>query len=167
MRRDSVHVPKPIQNLSTLTSLKILSIQSNRLTELKGLESLQSLEELYIADNFLTGISSLEGNKQLRVLDISRNQIQNLRNIRHLTHIEEFWASSNQLDSFGEIESELNDKEELNTVYFEGNPIQTKNAVTYRNKMHLCLPRVKQIDASKFSCPTSWCEATKELICAD
>ena len=121
------------------------------MTEIKGLESLQSLEEIYIADNSLTEISGLDENSQIRVLDVSRNQIKHLSGLRHLKHIEEFWSSSNQLESFDEIENELGDKEKLNTVYFEGNPIQTRNSVTYRNKVHLCLPRVKQIDASKFS----------------
>ena len=38
---------------------------------------------------------------------------------------------------------------DLNTVYFEGNPLQTNNAVTYRNKIRLRLPQLQQIDASK------------------
>ncbi len=41
------------------------------------------------------------------------------------------------------------DKEELDTVYFEGNPLQREAMATYRNKVKLALPQVKQIDASK------------------
>ena len=36
-------------------------------------------------------------------------------------------------------------------MYFEGNPLQTKNAVLYRNKVRLALPQVQQIDASEYS----------------
>ena len=83
------------------------------------------------------------------MLDISNNQISNLTNISHLKNLEELWASSNKLSSFEEVERELRDKENLNTVYFEGNPLQLSNRVTYRNKLRLTLPQVMQIDASE------------------
>jgi protein phosphatase 1 regulatory subunit 7 len=134
-----------------LSNLKIISIQSNRLTEITGLSSLLNLEELYIADNALTQISGLESNASLRVIDISRNRIDKLVGIGHLQHLEEFWASSNQFSSFDEVEKELGDKKELATVYFEGNPLQMKNPVTYRNKIRLALPQIKQIDASEYN----------------
>ena len=60
----------------------------------------------------------------------------------------EFWAASNLLQSFEEIEKALADKKELDTVYFEMNPLQLKNPVLYRNKVRLALPQVQQIDAS-------------------
>ena len=69
--------------------------------------------------------------------------------IAHLTHVEELWASNCQLSSFDEVEMQLADKRELNTVYFEGNPLQTKGPVLYRNKVRLALPQVQQIDASE------------------
>jgi protein phosphatase 1 regulatory subunit 7 len=114
------------------------------------LSSLENLEELYVSHNALTEISGLENNHKLRVLDISNNQIGHLTNLSHLPHLEELWASSNQLSSFDEVEKELKDKEELNTVYFEGNPLQLNNSTLYRNKVRLALPQVKQIDASEF-----------------
>lgn len=63
--------------------------------------------------------------------------------------LEEVWASNCQLDSFEEIEKVLGDKQDLTTVYFEGNPLQKRAPALYRNKVRLALPRVKQIDASK------------------
>lgn len=137
--------------MTTLSNLKILSIQSNRLTSITGLSSLKSLEELYISHNALTSLSGLESNTALRVLDISNNQISKLEGISHLTHLEELWASSNLLSNFDEVERELRDKKELQTVYFEGNPLQTKGPAVYRNKVRLALPQVKQIDASMLS----------------
>lgn len=83
------------------------------------------------------------------MLDISNNHITNLTNLNHLQNLEELWASSNQLSSFDEVERELANKKELNTVYFEGNPLQTTNAVLYRTKVRLALPQIKQIDASR------------------
>ena len=72
-----------------------------------------------------------------------------LTNLQHLNSLEELWASNNQLSSFIEVEEELADKQELTTVYFEGNPLQLQNPVLYRNKIRLALPQVKQIDASE------------------
>jgi protein phosphatase 1 regulatory subunit 7 len=140
-----------IKNISSLTRIRLLDVKSNRLTLISGVESLSELEELYVSHNAIRRISGLESNPKLRVLDISNNQISKLENVSHLKHLEEFWASSNQLSSFEEVSKELEDKEELQTVYFESNPLQTKSPALYRNKIRLALPQVQQIDASKLS----------------
>ncbi|KAI4196427.1 MAG: hypothetical protein LQ350_006572 [Teloschistes chrysophthalmus] len=137
-----------LKNVSSLSNLKILSIQSNRLPAITGLSSLANLEELYISHNALTSITGLEHNPKLRVLDISNNRISQLTNLKHLEALEELWASSNSLSSFEEIEKELGGMRGLDTVYFEHNPLQTKNPALYRNKVRLALPQVKQIDAT-------------------
>ncbi|OJD17708.1 hypothetical protein AJ78_02233 [Emergomyces pasteurianus Ep9510] len=137
-----------IKNIDTLTSLKIISLPSNRLTDISGLSNLRNLEELYVSHNAITAISGLENNTNLRVLDISNNQISKLENLSHLSHLEELWASNNQFASFDEVERELSDKKELKTVYFEGNPLQTKAPALYRNKVRLALPQIQQIDAT-------------------
>jgi len=136
------------QNMSQLKNLKILSIQSNRLTQISGISELPNLEELYISHNALTEISNLDNNVGLRVLDISNNQIRNLTNLGRLKRLEQLWASSNLMQSFEEVERELADKKNLNTVYFEMNPLQLKTPALYRNKVRLALPQIQQIDAS-------------------
>ena len=138
-----------VQNISTLSNLKILSIQSNRLSSISGLSDLANLEELYISDNTLTDLSGLESNGNLRVLDFSNNQVSSLEHLSHLSHLEELWGSNNKLASFEEVERELRGKEELKTVYFEGNPLQRIGPAVYRNKVRLALPQIVQIDASK------------------
>lgn len=136
------------QGLDTLANLRILSIQSNRLTTIANLTSLASLGELYISHNALTSISGLTNNPKLRVLDVSNNQIAHLSGLENVPALEELWASENQLSSFDEVEKQLADKEKLETVYFEGNPLQKDAGVNYRNKVRLALPGVKQIDAT-------------------
>ncbi|KMK57271.1 protein phosphatase PP1 regulatory subunit Sds22, putative [Aspergillus fumigatus Z5] len=140
-----------MKNLDALSNLRIISIQSNRLTSITGLSSLKNLEELYLSHNAITDLSGLESNTSLRVLDFSNNKISKLEHISHLKNLEELWASNNELSSFEEVERELRDKEKLQTVYFEGNPLQTKGPAVYRNKVRLALPQIMQIDASKFS----------------
>ncbi|KAF2107118.1 hypothetical protein BDV96DRAFT_589723 [Lophiotrema nucula] len=137
-----------IKGLDTLSNLKILSIQSNRLTAITGLEKLANLEELHISHNALTEISGLDSNRKLRVIDVSANPIEHLTGLSQLKHLEELWASNCKLGSFAEVEKELRDKEELQTVYFEGNPLQTNQRALYRNKVKLALPQIVQIDAT-------------------
>ncbi|KEF53243.1 uncharacterized protein A1O9_10691 [Exophiala aquamarina CBS 119918] len=142
-----------IKNLTPLTNLRLLDIKSNRLTAISGLGSLTNLEELYVSHNAITEISptSLSNNHKLRVLDISNNLITRLEHIGHLKHLEELWASSNKISDFREVERELADKEHLDTVYFEMNPLQLAGPALYRNKVRLALPQVSQIDASECS----------------
>ncbi|GIK02361.1 hypothetical protein Aspvir_006410 [Aspergillus viridinutans] len=137
-----------MKNLDALSNLRIISIQSNRLTSITGLSSLKNLEELYLSHNAVTDLSGLESNTSLRVLDFSNNQVSKLEHISHLKNLEELWASNNELSSFEEVERELKDKEKLQTVYFEGNPLQTKGPAVYRNKVRLALPQIMQIDAT-------------------
>jgi protein phosphatase 1 regulatory subunit 7 len=107
-----------------------------------------NLEELHISHNALTSISGLEKNTNLRVIDISANPIEHLTGLETLENLEELWASWCKLESFDEVEKQLSNKERLETVYFEGNPLQIKNPVLYRNKVRLALPKIKQIDAT-------------------
>jgi len=139
-----------IKGLDTLSNLKILSIQSNRLRTITGLDNLTNLEELHISHNLLTELSGLDNNTNLRVIDISANPIEHLGGLKSLKHLTEFWASNCKLSDYAEIERELRDKEELETVYFEGNPLQRSQPALYRNKVRLALPQVVQIDASEF-----------------
>lgn len=140
-----------IKGLDTLVNLKILSIQSNRLRSITGLDNLVNLEELHISHNLLTDLSGLSKNKNLKVIDISANPIEHLTGLDALSRLTEFWASNCKLSSFAEVEKELKDKEALETVYFEGNPLQRAQPALYRNKVRLALPQIVQIDASKFT----------------
>ncbi|KAJ5697302.1 Leucine rich repeats (2 copies) [Penicillium malachiteum] len=142
-----------MKNLDSLSNLRIISIQSNRLTSITGLSKLPNLEELYLSHNAVTELSGLESNTTLRVLDFSNNQVSHLEHLSTLKNLEELWASNNQLASFDEVERELKDKEKLETVYFEGNPLQLKGPAVYRNKVRLALPQVSQIDASMLRFP--------------
>jgi len=137
-----------IKGLDTLTNLRILSIQSNRLRSITGLTHLTSLEELYISHNLLTTLSGLATTTNLRILDISANPIEHLSGLEALPHLTEFWASNCKLSDVSEVECQLGDKEELETVYLEGNPLQRAQPALYRNKIKLALPRVVQIDAT-------------------
>lgn len=55
-------VPVLVQGLSTLKKLRILSMQSNRITKLENLEELTELQELYLSHNGISRIEGLENN---------------------------------------------------------------------------------------------------------
>ncbi|RLV95732.1 Protein phosphatase 1 regulatory subunit SDS22 [Spathaspora sp. JA1] len=137
------------ENLNPLVNLRVLSIQSNRITKIEGLENLINLEELYLSHNGIEKIENLEHNINLQVLDITSNKLKHIENIKHLSKLTDFWCSYNQISNFQEIGDELGKLEQLDTVYFEGNPVQTENPSAYRRKMMLYLgPSLAKIDAT-------------------
>lgn len=137
------------QNLGNLVNLRVLSIQSNRITKIEGLENLVNLEELYLSHNGISKIENLEKNTKLTVLDLTSNRISKLENLSHLKSLTDFWCSYNQVSSFEEINEQLGKLPELDTVYFEGNPVHTSNPTAYRRKLRLNLgPSLAKIDAT-------------------
>ncbi|GCE98681.1 protein phosphatase 1 regulatory subunit sds22 [Zygosaccharomyces mellis] len=142
-------IPKLV-NLHHLKNLRVLSIQSNRLRKIEGLEELENLEELYLSHNYLTKIEGLEHNKKLTIIDITSNKITKVENMKHLVHLTDFWASFNKIDqSFESIGEELGKLPRLDTLYLEGNPIQSKNETSYRRKLVMNLgPSLQKIDAT-------------------
>ncbi|WPK23637.1 hypothetical protein PUMCH_000879 [Australozyma saopauloensis] len=137
------------QNLDALANLRVLSIQSNRLTKIEGLDKLVNLEELYLSHNGISKIENLENNTKLTVLDVTSNRISKLENLSHLAELTDFWCSYNQVSSFDEISKQLGGLKELDTVYFEGNPVQLTNPTAYRRKLRLCLGEsLAKIDAT-------------------
>lgn len=139
-----------LEGLDTLVNLKVLSIQSNGISKIENLDKLKNLEELYLTSNRLSEIEGLENLENLQILDLSHNKISKLDNLGHLQKLEDLWISSNLIESFNEVDK-LSKLESLETVYLEHNPIQLKNATSYRRKVKLALPNLKKLDATYFS----------------
>ncbi|GAB7360118.1 hypothetical protein MBLNU230_g7881t1 [Neophaeotheca triangularis] len=137
-----------LKGLSMLHNLRTLSIQANRLDSLSGIEALPNLTELYVSDNRIPSLEPLAAITKLDILDFQSNPIKSLAGLERLNLLENVWASNCQIDSFQEIERVLKDKEKLEEVYFEGNPVQKQGPVLYRNKVKLALPQLIKIDAA-------------------
>ena len=151
---------KVIENLN-LPNLRILSIQSNRITKLENLSSLVNLREFYLSDNGLTKIEGLDALVNLKVLDLSNNQIERIENLKGLAALEELWFSNNKLSHWEDLD-QLRELTNLKCLYLEHNPLyyinnrkpstiimdnQVNNA-DYRRKIMLTLPNLEQIDAT-------------------
>ncbi|KAG1750138.1 L domain-like protein [Suillus lakei] len=112
------------QNLSTLSRLKILSLQSNRITKIEGLDQLADLEELYLSHNGVERLEGLENNTMLRTLDVGANFVPAIENISHLVSLEELWLNNNKITDLRALELQLKNMASLETIYLEGNPCQ-------------------------------------------
>ena len=53
---------------------------------------LKELEELYISENGIEEIESLDQNSKLKTLDLAMNKITDIRNVEHLNDLEELWV---------------------------------------------------------------------------
>ena len=151
--------------MGSLKKLKLLSIQSNRITHLENLEELKLLEELYASHNGIEVkyfgncfntitlipllssqvIENLDHNINIKTLDLAGNRIKLIGGLDQLTHLEEFWFNDNVLEDWSQLHG-LSKATMLATVYFERNPIQKD--VNYRRKIKLALPMLQQIDAT-------------------
>lgn len=137
-----------LQGLESLSKLRVLSIQSNRITKLEGLDQLESLEELYISHNRITKLEGLDKLLNLQVLDVTGNQIEKVEGLNTLVNLTDFWCSYNQINNYENVRIGLLDNKQLETVYFEGNPVQLANPAMYRTKLKLALPEsITKIDA--------------------
>ncbi|KAJ8115011.1 hypothetical protein ONZ43_g4768 [Nemania bipapillata] len=137
-----------LHGLGGLPKLRLLSIQSNRISDLSPLREVPQLEELYISNNAVESLEGLEHNVNLTMLDIASNKVKSLKGLGGLKKLQDLWASSNQISDIADVERELADKKDLNSVYFEGNPLQQRQPALYRNKVRLALPQINQIDAT-------------------
>lgn len=140
-----------------LKHLKVVSIQSNRLTKIEGLAALaDTLEELYLSHNQITELplEEFQSMPKLRILDVSGNRISQVPSGfgAGLPAFEEFWASDNQLDNLVEQLDRFDAAcaQRLTTVYFAGsNPMASHPR--YVAVVKQSFPSLKQIDGTILS----------------
>ncbi|KAK0223142.1 L domain-like protein [Armillaria fumosa] len=133
--------------LAPLMSLRILSLQSNRLTRITGMEGLVNLQELYLSHNGIEKLEGVQDNVNLTTLDIGNNLVPAIEGIDHLTQLEELWMNNNNIPT-SVLSSPFPSLPALRTIYLEGNPCQKADPVNYRRKVMLALPQATQIDAT-------------------
>lgn len=137
-----------LEGLARLRNLRVLSIQSNRIEKIEGLDGLTALEELYLSNNRISKLEGLDALVNLQVLDVTSNAIAKLEGLDALTQLTDFWCSYNQVADYSNIHDALQHATSLETVYFEGNPIQLKDPTMYRTKLRLCFgDSLQKIDA--------------------
>ena len=137
-----------ITGLSTLTKLRQLDIQHNRLTTLgDGLNGLSGLTELYLAWNAIESLQGLPHPSQLNTVDLTKNQLATLQGqgLEQHTTLEELWLSSNLFSSYDSI-APLTALPGLTCLYLEHSPIAKD--FEYRLTLTKMLPSLEQLDAT-------------------
>lgn len=134
-----------------LNNLKILSLPSNKLTEIpSSIKNLPHLKELYLSGNKIERIENLESLSELEILDLNYNQITHVENLSSLVCLTDLWLSYNKIDdSFKQLEEAIS-MLPLETIYLESNPIYFKNKTSYKRKIVMIMEKMgtlEKIDA--------------------
>ncbi|KAG0613110.1 hypothetical protein M758_6G077900 [Ceratodon purpureus] len=133
-------------NMSGLTNLLKISLQSNRLTSMAGFQECVNLTELYLSHNHISVMEGLSTLRNLRVLDLASNKISALSNLDELSRLEDLWLNDNNIASMDDIEIKLTGcKNSLTTVYLERNPCALDPK--YIRTMRAILPKLQQLDS--------------------
>lgn len=145
-----------IDGLRSLTKLRSLDVQSNRLTSIENLTAqTETLKELFLAHNGIddegaileTGLAL--NFKVLETLDLSKNRLTSCQPFGHMTTLTTLWISSNDIATFEDVEPlvGLGTREGacLEEIYLEHNPIDKDTE--YRTKLKGMIPSLNQIDA--------------------
>ncbi|KAI3430888.1 hypothetical protein D9Q98_009297 [Chlorella vulgaris] len=132
--------------LSSLTNLRRLSLQSNRLTSMAGLQHCTALEELYLSHNGIQQLEGLQALTKLKILDIANNRLRQIDGLETL-QLTDLWANDNAIESLDEVEAVLKSQTgSLSCVYLRGNPCA--EAGGYKLRMKIALPKLEQLDDS-------------------
>eukprot|EP00850_Spirogloea_muscicola_P012367 SM000079S22485 [mRNA] locus=s79:443204:445359:- [translate_table: standard] len=132
-------------NMFSLSGLRKVSIQSNRLTSMLGFEECRLLEELYLSHNGISKVEGLSTLSNLKILDISANQISKIENLQGLTRLEDLWCNDNGIQSLDDLDL-VSLSSHLTTIYLERNPCA--DDPQYISWLQATLPQLQQIDAN-------------------
>ena len=78
----------------------MLDLSNNSLSDLSELGSLQYLEELYLANNQIGIIDSLNNLVNLRIIDLSGNMIDDISPLLNLEHLESINLFDNEISLY-------------------------------------------------------------------
>jgi protein phosphatase 1 regulatory subunit 7 len=132
-----------------LKNLRILSLQSNFITNAPDLSCLEQLQELYLSQNKLEEFPPvMHLPSSLVILDLAYNKISFIgQDLSSLQNLGDLWMNHNALEDILDIEHSLKLIPKLDTLYLEGNPLQKALGLHYRKKIKLAVPQLCQLDA--------------------
>jgi hypothetical protein len=92
-----------ISDINSLTSLTVLRLYRNQLTDIGDLSGLTSLTVLSVFENQLTDIGDLSGLTSLTVLSLHTNQLTDVGDLSGLTSLTDLRLYNNQLTDIGDL----------------------------------------------------------------
>ena len=160
-----------IQNLHTVSSLRVLMLGKNQITRIKGLDALKQLEVLdlqtnkiskienvkhlaglrvlNVSGNWLTSIDSLNGLTSLTELNAKKNLITSVEGLQHWPLLKKLFLANNKIESADKVKS-LKDAKVLEELSLEMNPFSISNKA-YTSFWFSKCPTLKILDGKKES----------------
>lgn len=136
-----------IENFLHLKALLLGDLDNkagNEITEIKGLDSLINLEYLDLSFNFITIIKNLENLTNLKFLSLGKNNIVEIKGLKRLIKLEQLNLERNQIKEIKGLERLTN----LKRLYLGGNQIsEIKGLETLTNLewLYLDFNQIKEI----------------------
>ncbi|WFD33687.1 hypothetical protein MCUN1_000500 [Malassezia cuniculi] len=96
------HVESVIGLAELLPQLESVWLDHNQLSFTTGLPS--GIRVLTVSSNKMTELASFDHLRNLQVLDVSSNELQSLQALQPLAHLREIWADNNKISSLAGIE---------------------------------------------------------------
>ena len=122
LNQNQIHDPLPGKEstLSKITSLELLLLSKNPISDLDVLSNLVNLRELDVSYCQLSDIDPLRNLTNLVMLNFSYNQVRDLHAMSNLNNLEYLDGTANQIDNLKAIET----IEKLITISFANNHIR-------------------------------------------
>ena len=108
-----------LKPLSSLTNLTILGLGNNKIADLKPLSSLPNLTVLYLYKNQITDLKPLSSLTNLSILNLWDNKVADLKPLSSLTSLSDLDLSNNKITDIKPLSSLTN----LSNLVLKGNPI--------------------------------------------
>ena len=114
-----------IPDLEALTSLRSLYLSNNSISDISALEALTSLRSLYLDNNSISDISALDGLTLLIYLSLNNNSISNIPDLDDLTSLKYLLLNNNSISDI----SALDDLTSLTELRLNNNSISDISAL--------------------------------------
>lgn len=135
-----------ITPLSKLINLKELHLGNNNIRNLKPLSSLINLQELYLSINDIEDVSPLSNLTNLTLLSIRNNNISDISSLSNLTKLEQFSVNNNNISDI----SVMQNMKKLQRAWLHNNKINDISPLSDLSnlvQLHLTGNDIHNIDA--------------------
>uniref|UniRef100_A0A0K0ENM9 MFS domain-containing protein n=1 Tax=Strongyloides stercoralis TaxID=6248 RepID=A0A0K0ENM9_STRER len=140
-----------MEGFETMKELEILGLAANRITKIENLSPLSNLRELHISEQGIQSLEGLENVISIELLDLSKNMISKISKIELLTNLTDLYLNDNKIEDIQSLNN-LAELKKLDTLYLEGNPIQTNDPANYRRKMPQLVASKLNLNKKYFKC---------------
>ncbi len=115
-----------------LTSLSVLSLSNNQISDIKPLQYLSQLRTLNLGENQISDIKPLQSLSQLRTLSLYNNQISDIKPLQFLSQLRVLSLYKNQISDIKPLQS----LSQLTLLSLSNNQSNCSTPLTRRRERH-------------------------------